>query len=155
MLRHCRIYACAILAGALLAAAGFAQSNLAIGDREGVPSPAPEPSATLFGVTRGPGGLPLAGVQVVVRSMEDGANRVLTTDGAGAFTVPDLKPGRYHLVANKDGFVSPPESTVELAANQTLHGDLMLAADNAVASAYNNGAKKNQLTFATDVILFF
>jgi hypothetical protein len=89
-------------------------------------------SANLFGVARGPAGTPLAGARVLLRSLEDGTERVLTTDSAGAFAAPDLKPGRYQLTANKDGLVSPPDNRVELAANQSLRTDLTLAAGSEV-----------------------
>ncbi len=81
--------------------------------------PAAAESATVLGVTLGPGGTPLAGVQVIVKSLDDGQSRQTASDEAGAFRALDLKPGKYLLAASKDGFVSPPESTIELAANQS------------------------------------
>ncbi len=93
--------------------------------------PAPAASANLFGVTKGPEGTPLAGVQVVIKSLEDSTNRLITSDSAGAFAAPDLKPGKYQLTANKDGFVSSSDNTVELAPNQSLRTDLMLVAGGA------------------------
>jgi len=93
--------------------------------------PAPD-SASLFGVTKGPDGTPLAGAHVVIRNLADGTERVVETDSVGAFTAADLKPGRYGLTANKERLVSPPDNHVELAANQSLRSDLTLAADSDV-----------------------
>jgi hypothetical protein len=88
---------------------------------------APAASANLFGVTKGPEGSPLAAVRVVIHNLGDGTERVTESDTAGAFAAADLKPGRYLLTANKDRLVSPPDNTVELAANQSLRSDLTLA----------------------------
>jgi hypothetical protein len=83
-------------------------------------------------VAKGADGVPLAGVQVVVRNLDTGMERVTTTDSAGAFAAPDLTPGRYQLLANKGGLVSSPETKIELGANQSLRSDLMLVAGEAV-----------------------
>jgi hypothetical protein len=87
---------------------------------------APAP-ANLFGVATGPEGTPLSGVQVVVKGIESGSSRLVTTDSNGAFTVADLQPGRYRLAANKDGLVTSSDVTVELSESQNLRADLKLA----------------------------
>ena len=102
---------------------------------------APAASANLFGVTKGPGGAPIAGVRVVVRNLDDGSERVLESVAAGAFAAADLKPGRYQLMANKDRLVSPADSTVELAANQNLRSDLTLAEGSAVPVAASTNSQ--------------
>jgi hypothetical protein len=131
MIQKNRLFPCVIFAGACLATACFGQSVIGEAhaiDGSGAP---PAASANLFGVTKGPEGTPLPGVQVVVKSLDDGTNRLIVTDSAGAFAAPDLKPGKYQLMANKDGFVSSLESTVELAPNQSLRADLALVAGGA------------------------
>jgi hypothetical protein len=85
-------------------------------------------SASIVGMTKGPEGTPLAGVRVVIHSVEGGTDRILQTDASGAFAATDLKPGHYQLSANKDQLVSTPGTSVELAANQSLRTDLALAA---------------------------
>lgn len=102
------LYARSVFAGAMFAAACFGQSVVGSAPSIDASGPAPAASANLFGVTKGPEGTPLAGVRVVVRSLDEGTDRVLTTDSVGAFAAPDLKPGRNQLMANKDGFVSSP-----------------------------------------------
>ena len=87
----------------------------------------PPASGNLFGVTKGAGGVPVAGVRIVVKNLEDGTERVLESDTTGVFSVAGLKPGRYRLTADKDRLVSAPDNSVELAANQTLRSDLTLS----------------------------
>jgi hypothetical protein len=89
----------------------------------------------------------VAGAQVVVRAIDgSSADRTVTSgssaaglsgaklsDGAaertvisasdGSFKIDDLKPGRYQLVASKDGFANSPESTVEVVAGQSAEVD--------------------------------
>jgi hypothetical protein len=68
----------------------------------------------------------------VVHNLDDGTERVLESNTAGAFAATDLKPGRYQLTANKDRLVSPPDTRVELAASQSLRNDLVLTAGSEV-----------------------
>src|SRR3954471_24090036 len=46
---------------------------------------------------------PLAGAEVVVVS-PDGQTQRVTTDGSGAFKLPQLRPGKYKLKVNASGF---------------------------------------------------
>jgi hypothetical protein len=90
------------------------------------------PSANLLGITSGPGGDALAGAQVTARSLDDGALRTTTSASDGAFALPGMRPGRYELKAAKDTLASPPNVTVDLAANQNLRADLKLSDSGAV-----------------------
>jgi Putative beta-barrel porin-2, OmpL-like. bbp2/Carboxypeptidase regulatory-like domain len=129
MIQNSRSIRRSIFIGVFVASACLGQSLT--GDAHTADGSGPLPaSANLFGVTKGPEGTPLAGVQVIVKSLEDGTNRLITTDSSGAFAAPGLKPGKYQLVANKEGFVSAPENTVELAPNQSLRADLILTVGN-------------------------
>ena len=132
---------CPTIAVTLLAAAASAQSVANLALSPGTSDATPVASANLFGITKGPEGAPLAGVRVIVRSLDDNSDRLVTTDAAGAFAAPDLKPGRYRLMASKEGFVSSPDSTVELAANQSLRADLTLHADSVAPVAAAAGPK--------------
>ncbi len=82
------------------------------------------PVASILGTVRGPGGQPLAGVQVTVHAADSGADRVANSGGDGAFQVTGLTPGRYELKASKDGLADPPAKTVELAANESLSANI-------------------------------
>ena len=83
---------------------------------------------TVRGVTRNAEGAPLGGVQVVIHSLDEGADRTALSDQRGAFLVEDLKPGRYQLTANKSGLASLLSATVELGPQQSLQVDMTLAA---------------------------
>jgi hypothetical protein len=54
------------------------------------------------------------------------ADRTVTSSSDGSYIIDDLKPGRYQLVASKDGFANSPESTLEVAAGQSAAADLTL-----------------------------
>ncbi len=95
----------------------------------------PTALGNIVGVTRGPGGKPLPSTQVAITCTDDGTHRVVTSDGQGAFEVSGLKPGHYQLKANKDGFVSPPETAVELAADRTTPVEVALVEGSAVPVA--------------------
>src|SRR5215471_2167928 len=94
-------------------------------------------SGTIQGTTRGAHGLPLAKVHVVVHSVEGNTDLSLTSSDQGTFVAENLKPGHYHLTASKEGLKLPGlgrirfqgrfETTVELAAQQTLRVDMTLA----------------------------
>jgi hypothetical protein len=115
-MKRYRTYTASIFVGVLYAATCFAQPA-AVSTELDESSLAP---SNIRGTTRGPGGEPLADVQVIVHALNGGAGRAATSGDDGAFTVAGLTPGRYELMASKDGFVSPPENTVELAANESI-----------------------------------
>lgn len=125
-------YICSIFVSILFAAGSFGQQITGNADPVEGLSSAPAANANLFGVTKSAEGTPLGGARVVVRNLEDGTERVLESDTAGAFAANDLKPGRYQLTANKDRLVSPPDTRVELAASQSLRSDLTLTAGSEV-----------------------
>ena len=83
---------------------------------------------TVRGVTRNAEGAPLGGVQVVIHSLDENADRTTLSDQGGAFLVENLKPGRYQLTANKSGLASLLTATVELGRQQSLQVDMTLAA---------------------------
>jgi hypothetical protein len=119
-MKRYRTYTVSIFVGVLYAATCFAQ-QAAVSTELDESSLA---AAKIRGTTRGPGGEPLADVQVIVHALNGGAARAATSGDDGAFTVAGLTPGRYELMASKDGFVSPPENTVELAASESISVNL-------------------------------
>jgi hypothetical protein len=67
----------------------------------------------IHGVVRYPGGLPAAGAQVVILDAEVDVDRSTTSAEDGSFTFKKLKPGKYQLSAQLDGFAP---STIVAAA---------------------------------------
>ena len=69
---------------------------------------------------------PVSGVQVQLRSGTDVLDSRLTgADGRAHF--PDLKPGRYHLLAAKDGFQDSGKNDLDLAGADPVLVELELA----------------------------
>ena len=85
--------------------------------------------ASLHGITRDPGGLPLAAVKVIVHGDAGTGDSTTISGSDGAFTLDGLKPGHYRVTAEKEGFAPAPISPVELASAQTFNLDLTLAAE--------------------------
>jgi hypothetical protein len=78
-------------------------------------------------VTVAPGGFSLAAVKVVVQNVNTSLEREVVTDGDGTFFLADLTPGSYRISASKEGFTSPPPTSVEVAANRTVNATIELA----------------------------
>jgi hypothetical protein len=94
---------------------------------------AQSPLGTLHGVTAKTDGTPVAEAQIVIHRDDDNTNLTVTSSSDGAFTVPNLKPGRYEVRASQGEFQSS-SSTVDLAAQGNIKVDLALAASTATAS---------------------
>src|SRR5579862_152581 len=84
---------------------------------------AQSPMSTLHGMTAKTGGAPIADAQVVIHRDDDNSNLTVTSGSDGAFTAPNLKPGRY-LVQASQGELHSPSFIVELAPQQNVKVDL-------------------------------
>ncbi len=91
---------------------------------------AQSPLGTLHGITANADGTPIASAPVVIHRTDDNTDRTIISGFDGAFSVSNLKPGRYEVKANK-GELHSPSATVDLAAQQDLKVDLALAANTA------------------------
>jgi hypothetical protein len=78
-------------------------------------------------------GMPVASAPVVIHRTDDNTDRTILSGSDGAFSVSNLKPGRYQVMATKGQFHSLPD-TVDLAPQQDLEVDLALAANPATPS---------------------
>jgi hypothetical protein len=114
----------------ILTPAGLINPLLAVDSATAPGSTAPGPST--LGLVRGVAlkadGVPLEAAHVTIHSKDGDVERDVTTQTDGTFTVDDLKPGPYEITASKEGFVTPPATTVEVAQNQTSEVKLALAA---------------------------
>jgi hypothetical protein len=92
-----------------------------------VSAQAQSPNATLHGVTANAEGAPVASAVVVVTRADDRTDLTVVSGFDGAFSVSNLKAGRYEVKANKKELHSPT-ATVDVAGKQDLKVDLALAA---------------------------
>ncbi len=89
-----------------------------------------ETTSAIAGTVSDPSGAALPGATVTILSNETGLKRSATTDEAGRFHFPQLKPGSYSVKAMADGFESQTNDTVfaRLGQTQTVNFTLRLAA---------------------------
>lgn len=91
-----------------------------------LPALAQSPTATLVGrVTDTSGGV-ISGAALQLRNLETNQVRVLQTGADGEFTIPDLSPAGYQLVAEKPGFQRLISGGIRLQVNQVARLDLVL-----------------------------
>lgn len=86
-------------------------------------------TATLSGTLTDPTGAVLPNAQIQVHSLATGADREITTDGAGLYAVPSLQPGDYQVRATAPGFsaFTVQKVTLNVAQSATLNMKLSLA----------------------------
>jgi hypothetical protein len=85
-------------------------------------------TANLSGTVSDPTGAVVPGAHVTVHSLATGADRNVTTDGAGLYSVPSLQPGDYSVKATATGFstYSVQKLTLLVAQSETLNMKLPL-----------------------------
>lgn len=66
------------------------------------------------------------GAMVTVTDVDRGINRVLTTDASGAYSAPNLVPGKYKVRAEFKGFKAVERQNIQLEVNQNLRVDFTL-----------------------------
>lgn len=79
---------------------------------------------SIVGVVKDPGGLVVAGAQATLSNLDDKSVRTAVTDANGSFEFLNVKAGRYELVLHASGFAQVKQSSVLLAARQTLRLDI-------------------------------
>ncbi|MGA2131506.1 MAG: TonB-dependent receptor [Bryobacteraceae bacterium] len=90
--------------------------------------------SVVHGVTLRPDGAPLAEAQVVIHSQRDNTDQSVVSGQDGAFVAVNLKPGRYQLIASKDGFLTS-SAFVSVKAHEDLRVALALSARAGVLAA--------------------
>ena len=85
--------------------------------------------ATLSGTVRDASGAALSGATVVVRQLETGAARRLTTGADGRYAAPSLPVGDYTVTASHDGFAAQERTGISLVVAQSLDVDFQLSVD--------------------------
>ena len=102
LLKRLQIFLLAILLGS---------SSLAFGQIVG---------GNISGAVRDKTGAAVPGAIVVVRQIETGASRQLTTDGDGRFYAPSVPVGNFVVTVSHEGFQTDQRSGISLAIGQSL-----------------------------------
>ncbi len=85
--------------------------------------------ATLSGTVRDSSGAALSGATVLVRQLETGASRKLTTGADGRYAAPSVPVGNYTVTAAHDGFAAQERTGISLVVAQSLEVDFQLSID--------------------------
>ena len=75
---------------------------------------------SISGTVHDASGAALSGATVVVRQVETGASRTLTTDAEGRFSAPSVPVGEYTVSAAHDGFETQRQTGITLTVAQSL-----------------------------------
>jgi len=81
----------------------------------------------IHGAIRNSQGLPVPGAQVIAHSVDENTDLSALSAADGTYRIDKVKPGRYQLTARKDGFAISPATGLQLAAQQSLAADVVLA----------------------------
>lgn len=81
---------------------------------------------TILGTVADSSGAPLPDAKVALRNLETGVERELQTNGAGAYTAPELPIGHYTVTITRQGFESfvAKDITVAVAGQVTVNATL-------------------------------
>src|SRR6202451_4133920 len=82
--------------------------------------------ASLSGMVTDQTGAALHDVAVTIRSVETGATRTITTDGAGHYQASGLPLGHFEIRAAKQGFANETRTGIGLAAGQDTTVDIKM-----------------------------
>lgn len=75
-------------------------------------------SGTVVGRVRQRGNRPLHRARVRIINQENGNKRTTLTDPTGHYTIPNLPPGSYRIVASKEGFIADSVNRFPVQFNQ-------------------------------------
>jgi outer membrane receptor protein involved in Fe transport len=87
----------------------------------------------ITGTVTDPTGGVVAGAKIVVKSADNGTTRETTTNSAGIYTVPGLKPDTYEVTISSSGFQSMVRH-VDVAVSSTMDVSIQLRIGNATTT---------------------
>lgn len=82
---------------------------------------------TISGVITDATGATLPGASVVVRNLENGAERRLASDDSGHYSAPSISVGTYQVTVSKPGFAPSTKTGITLVVAQKAEIDIQLA----------------------------
>ena len=91
-------------------------------------------TATILGTLTDSSGSVLPGVTISVNHLETAQTRTVTSNEAGRYRVPLLKPGRYEVTAQLSGFQTVVRSGISLTVGQEALVNIQLALGNVAES---------------------
>ena len=109
-------------AALLVRAAAAADGKATPKAPDATPAAAMAGTGSLRGVSMAPGGFSLGAVNIAVHNIASSTDRQVVSDEEGVFHLDSLEPGTYQLTAWKNGFTSPPPTTIEVARGKTIPG---------------------------------
>src|SRR5580704_1416133 len=83
--------------------------------------------ATITGEVTDTAAAVMPGVNVTVRNVDTNIARTIQTNAEGYYTITNLPPGTYELIAEKQGFRAYHETGIVLATGQELRSDIPLS----------------------------
>jgi Carboxypeptidase regulatory-like domain len=84
-------------------------------------------AASINGTVKDSTGALLSGANVVLTNSDTGVKQQATTNTSGIYAIPNVRPGSYAIVVDKDGFESVKETQVVLQVNQAATFNFSLA----------------------------
>jgi hypothetical protein len=81
---------------------------------------------SVVGVVKDPGGLLVSGTKITLSGLEDQSTRDTVSDRDGAFQFMNVKPGRYEVTAQAEGFAVFKLKSLQLEARRTFRADFSL-----------------------------
>src|SRR5262249_27532294 len=88
--------------------------------------PAQSDLATVTGIVTDSAQAVAPGVKITIRNVETNIARTMSTNAEGSFTITNLPPGSYELLAEKAGFRAFHETGIVLEVGQNLRSDVGL-----------------------------
>ena len=83
-------------------------------------------NATLLGTVTDSSGAAVAGAKITITEVKTGIVHSATTNDSGNYEVPDLPPGLYEVVAEKQGFKKEVHKDIEVLVNTDTRVNLVL-----------------------------
>lgn len=77
-------------------------------------------TATISGTVTDPSGAGVSGAKVTAKNEATGVERSTETSDSGAYSIPNVKPGRYDVQVERTGFAVHKFDSVELTVGQNL-----------------------------------
>jgi hypothetical protein len=75
---------------------------------------------TIKGIVRDQAKSPIAGAGLTATNLDSGSTRTTASDAAGAYQFVNLPPGRFSIMAQRNGYVNFTVALVTVASGQTV-----------------------------------